>query len=68
MCKCHFTSQKRFYTFAKRVVKSGKLLGCKLFTETVSSFVFYSFLLESHKIAQIWQGFHLCVKQMLLLF
>ena len=46
MCKCHFTSQKRFYTFAKRVVKSGKLLGCKLFTETVSSFVFHFFLLE----------------------
>ena len=27
-----------------------------------------SFYSANHKIAQIWQGFHLCVKQMLLLF
>ena len=69
-CKCVNATLHRkrdFILLPLSVVKSGKLLGSKLFTETVSSFVFHLFLLEGHKIAHIWQGFHLCVKQMLLL-
>ena len=47
-CKCVNATlhRKRYFIFLPSVVKSGKLLGCKLFTETVSSFVFHFFLLE----------------------
>ena len=47
-CKCVNATlhRKRDFILLPSGLKSGKLLGCKLFTETVSSFVFHFFLLQ----------------------
>ena len=58
-CKCVNATLhcKRDFILLPSGLKSGKLLGCKLFTETVSSFVFNFFLLEpqkSHKFGKVF--------------
>ena len=58
-CKCVNATlhRKRDFILLPSGLKSGKLLGCKLFTETVSSFVFNFFLLEpqkSHKFGKVF--------------
>ena len=47
-CKCVNATlhRKRDFILLPSGLKSGKLLGCKLFTETVSSFVFHIHILE----------------------
>ena len=62
-CKCVNATlhRKRDFIFLPSVVKSGKLLGCKLFTETVSSFVFHFFLLEPQNRTNLARFSFLCL-------
>ena len=62
-CKCVNAAlhRKRDFIFLPSRLKSGKLLGCKLFTETVSSFVFHFFLLEPQNRTNLARFSFLCL-------
>ena len=64
-CKCVNATlhRKRDFILLPSGLKSGKLLGCKLFTETVSSFVFHFFLLQPQNRTNLARFSFVCVKQ-----
>ena len=64
-CKCVNATlhRKRDFILLPSGLKSGKLLGCKLFTETVSSFVFHFFLLQPQNRTNLARFSFVCVKE-----